>query len=332
MLLWSAGPTMQALCAVEARTITSCPTLFFLTISRTRNACLRHALIERSKKSSKKSSKKHRSHKSRSNSVDDTSGNSVGSTSRSKSSKRSKKHSISKSTAERASDRLSKSAHKKQKATSTALVVADEQPEEPAAWFEDDDGNGSVTKGAKSGKKDKRKKKDKKKLRRSHADEAASSSHASSAVSKKNARSPTGIASSDSEVELPRTNSGDQLSSAGKPDFDDNASVYSEQSYMTSGGTRKTRKVPSRTRGRYRRGASKTSKQRLASRQMALPGLAQPKSAKKGNRPLAPVLETDHDDVRGSSSTGVAAATPSESALVVSNKGTLDDSDDDFFS
>ena len=59
---------------------------------------------------------------------------------------------------------------------------------------------------------------------------------------------------------------------------------------------------------------------------------AQPKSAKKGNRPLAPVLETDHDDVRGSSSTGVAAATPSESALVVSNKGTLDDSDDDFFS
>ena len=231
-----------------------------------------------------------------------------GSTSRSKSSKRSKKHSISKSTAERASDRLSKSAHKKQKATSTALVVADEQPEEPAAWFEDDDGNGSVTKGAKSGKKDKRKKKDKKKLRRSHADEAASSSHASSAVSKKNARSPTGIASSDSEVELPRTNSGDQLSSAGKPDFDDNASVYSEQSYMTSGGTRKTRKVPSRTRGRYRvrraqlfilefrclllttsfdcldtslhrsilfvkRGASKTSKQRLASRQMALPGL-----------------------------------------------------------
>ena len=35
-------------------------------------------------------------------------------------------------------------------------------------------------------------------------------------------------------------------------DFDDNASVYSEMSYRTKGGTRRTRRVPSRTRGRYK--------------------------------------------------------------------------------
>lgn len=67
--------------------------------------------------------------------------------------------------------------------------------------------------------------------------------------------------SSDSEVELSRTPTTSKRDSntrsarthgSGAQEFDDNASVYSEQSYVTTGGTRKTRRVPSRTRGRYR--------------------------------------------------------------------------------
>jgi len=55
---------------------------------------------------------------------------------------------------------------------------------------------------------------------------------------------------------------------------------------------------------------------------MALPGMAASRPKSKA-RPLAPVLETDHE--------AVAPDSNSSTALVVSTKGTLDDDDDDFF-
>ena len=52
---------------------------------------------------------------------------------------------------------------------------------------------------------------------------------------------------------------------------------------------------------------------------------AKPKSKKKA-RPLAPVLETEHEAV-----SGVSEQPSEETAIVVSARGTLDEDDDDFF-
>ena len=53
---------------------------------------------------------------------------------------------------------------------------------------------------------------------------------------------------------------------------------------------------------------------------------------RKKERPLAPVLETEHEAVGSNAAPAPAASSSSSTAMVVSNKGTLDDSDDDFFS